>query len=97
MAAHQGAARGPGRSPWPPVALGRLPRRSARPGGGRAVGRGARRLVVTADVDVRPVRFGASVGALAPFMMVEALAGDAVVTSTGGPGVLAALGAGVVF
>ncbi|WP_157906889.1 MULTISPECIES: hypothetical protein [Sorangium] len=52
---------------------------------------------MTADVDVRPVRFGASVGALAPFMMVEALAGDAVVTSTGGPGVLAALGAGVVF
>ncbi|WP_437292710.1 hypothetical protein [Sorangium sp. So ce426] len=54
-------------------------------------------LGVTADVDVRPVRFGASVGALAPFMRVEALAGDAVVTSTGGPGVLAALGAGVVF
>jgi hypothetical protein len=54
-------------------------------------------LGVTADVDVRPVRFGVSVGALAPFMMVEALAGDAVVTSMGGPGMLAALGAGVVF
>lgn len=54
-------------------------------------------LGVTADVDVRPVRFGASVGALAPFMMVEALAGDAAVTSMGGPGVLAALGAGVAF
>ncbi|WP_438021946.1 hypothetical protein [Sorangium sp. So ce233] len=54
-------------------------------------------LGVTADVDVRPVRFGASVGALAPLMMVEALEGDAVVTGMGGPGVLATVGAGVAF
>ncbi|WP_437774372.1 hypothetical protein [Sorangium sp. So ce1097] len=54
-------------------------------------------LGVTADVDLRPVRLGASVGALAPFLMVEALEGDTVVTGMGGPGVLAAMGAGVAF
>ncbi|MGK3992932.1 hypothetical protein [Sorangium sp. So ce1024] len=54
-------------------------------------------LGVTADVDLRPVRLGASVGALAPLLMVEALEGDTVVTGMGGPGVLATMGAGVAF
>lgn len=54
-------------------------------------------LGVTADLDLRPVRLGASVGALAPFLMVEALEGDTVATGMGGPGVLAAMGAGVAF
>lgn len=72
----------------------------ARPGAGESTFGSvvaAGHLGVIAAFDVRPIRVSAAILGLAPFRSASALDGAETATSVGGPGIEAALGAGVTF